>query len=71
MAAHEFNVDPHEFDNKRVFVTGGTKGIGQAVVARLRDGGARVLTTARRRLIGLTDTDLFVETDTARVCPGR
>src|SRR5258708_3715027 len=45
----EFTVDPHEFDGKRVLVTGGSKGIGQAVVARLGEGGATVLTTARTR----------------------
>jgi NAD(P)-dependent dehydrogenase (short-subunit alcohol dehydrogenase family) len=61
---------PHEFDGQRVLVTGGTKGIGQAVVARFRDGGARVLTTARGRPTGIPDTDLFVETDitTAEGC---
>src|SRR5262245_44728602 len=32
---------------KRVLVTGGTKGLGEAVVARLRETGAKVLTTAR------------------------
>jgi len=32
---------------KRALVTGGTKGLGQAVVARLTEMGARVLTTAR------------------------
>jgi hypothetical protein len=36
MAAYESKVDPHEYDGKRALVTGGTKGIGQAVVARLR-----------------------------------
>jgi NAD(P)-dependent dehydrogenase (short-subunit alcohol dehydrogenase family) len=36
-----------EFDGKRVLVTGGTKGIGAAVVKRLSAGGAWVLTTAR------------------------
>src|SRR5207249_5372703 len=70
MAAHESNVDPHEFDSKRVLVTGGTKGIGEAVAARLRDGGARVLTTARTLPSDLTDTSLFVAADitTAEGC---
>ena len=36
-----------EFQGKRVLVTGGTKGIGAAVVKRLAVGGASVLTTAR------------------------
>jgi NAD(P)-dependent dehydrogenase (short-subunit alcohol dehydrogenase family) len=36
-----------EFAGKRVLVTGGTKGIGAAVVRRMLDGGATVITTAR------------------------
>ena len=63
MAGYEFRVDPHEFEGKRVLVTGGTQGIGQAVAARFRDGGARVLTTARRTPGDLADTDLFVAAD--------
>ncbi len=41
---------PHEFNGKRVLVTGGTAGIGKAIVNRLLDGGAarRVMTTARK-----------------------
>jgi NAD(P)-dependent dehydrogenase (short-subunit alcohol dehydrogenase family) len=39
--------DTNEFTGKRVLVTGGTKGIGEAVVNRLRRGGATVLATAR------------------------
>ena len=27
MAAYEFKIDAHEFDNQRVLVTGGTKGL--------------------------------------------
>jgi NAD(P)-dependent dehydrogenase (short-subunit alcohol dehydrogenase family) len=33
----------------RAFVSGGTKGVGKAVVTRLRNAGAKVLTTARSR----------------------
>src|SRR6476646_3678188 len=36
-----------EFPGKRVLVTGGTQGIGEAIVNRLRQGDARVITTAR------------------------
>jgi NAD(P)-dependent dehydrogenase (short-subunit alcohol dehydrogenase family) len=36
-----------ELDGRRALVTGGTRGIGEAVAARLREAGARVLTTAR------------------------
>ena len=47
MTAQRFSVDPSEFATKRVLVTGGTKGMGQAIVQRLTAGGARVATTAR------------------------
>ena len=36
-----------EFRGKRVLVTGGTQGMGKAIVNRLLRGGARVITTAR------------------------
>jgi len=70
MAAYEFKIDAHEFDNQRVLVTGGTKGIGQAVAARLRRAGARVLITARTRPADLADANSFVATDitTAEGC---
>lgn len=42
-----FSIDPAEFRGKRVFVTGGTKGAGEAMVRRFAAGGARVATTAR------------------------
>ena len=33
----------NEFNGKRVLVTGGTAGIGKAVVTRVLDGGAKVI----------------------------
>lgn len=40
--------DPTEFAGKRAIVTGGSRGIGAAIVQRLLDGGASVVTTARK-----------------------
>jgi NAD(P)-dependent dehydrogenase (short-subunit alcohol dehydrogenase family) len=48
---------------KRALVTGGTKGIGQAVVAALREAGAIVLTTARSRPESGTDPEHFIVAD--------
>ncbi len=52
-----------EFSGKSVLVTGGTKGIGAAVVKRLRDAGAWVFTTSRSRPHGLRDPEDFVAAD--------
>src|SRR3989440_6354165 len=58
-----------ELDGRRALVTGGTRGIGGAVAARLREAGATVLTTARTRPGDLPD-NLFVaaEITTAEGC---
>jgi len=47
MNAPAFNIDPAEFAGKRVFVSGGTKGAGEAIVRRLAAAGAAVFTAAR------------------------
>jgi len=51
-----------EFDGKRVLVTGGTKGIGAAVVKRLSASGAWVLTTARSIPTGVPAAQ-FIQAD--------
>jgi NAD(P)-dependent dehydrogenase (short-subunit alcohol dehydrogenase family) len=51
-----------EFNGRRVLVTGGTRGIGEAIVNRLMRGGARVITTARSLPPGGTP-DRFVQAD--------
>ncbi|MFI6347735.1 oxidoreductase [Streptomyces sp. NPDC050560] len=47
MAAFENGTEKRELTGKRALVTGGTRGIGAAVVRQLLDAGAEVLTTAR------------------------
>jgi NAD(P)-dependent dehydrogenase (short-subunit alcohol dehydrogenase family) len=52
-----------ELNGRRALVTGGTQGIGEAVVARLREAGVKVLTTARKTPAELPDSNLFVAAD--------
>jgi NAD(P)-dependent dehydrogenase (short-subunit alcohol dehydrogenase family) len=56
-------VDPNELSDKRALVTGGTKGMGEAIVNRLRQAGAKVITTARSKPSELQSPDLFVQAD--------
>ena len=53
----------HEFAGKRALVTGGTKGMGKAIVDRLCRAGATVITTARSVPGELVDGVHFVQAD--------
>jgi NAD(P)-dependent dehydrogenase (short-subunit alcohol dehydrogenase family) len=52
-----------DLEGKRALVTGGTKGVGKAVVAALHDAGATVLTTARSRPESIRSAGQFVAAD--------
>ena len=57
---YPFPVLGDEFKGKRVLVTGGTKGMGQAMVRRFTLSGASVATTARSPLPDGQEVALFV-----------
>lgn len=62
-AAKQYSFDPAEFAGKRVLVTGGTQGMGEAIVRRLAAGGANVATTARSSLPEGRAVKVFVQAD--------
>lgn len=53
----------NELAGKKILVTGGTKGIGEAIVKSLRAAGATVMTTARSMPQDLESPELFVQSD--------
>jgi NAD(P)-dependent dehydrogenase (short-subunit alcohol dehydrogenase family) len=53
----------NDLKGKRILVTGGTQGIGAAIVTHLRRIGAMVMTTARSVPTDLTWPDLFIQAD--------
>lgn len=54
---------PSEFSGKRAIVTGGSRGIGAAIVQRLLDGGATVVTTARNATDETPKAATFIQGD--------
>src|SRR5258708_38333576 len=56
------NAEPTEFKGSRILVTGGTRGIGEAIVDRLIRGGGDVIATARSDALE-TSADHFVQAD--------
>ena len=56
------NAEPTEFKDRRILVTGGTRGIGEAIVDRLIRGGGDVIATARSVSLE-TSADRFVQGD--------
>lgn len=53
----------NEFTNKRVLVTGGTKGMGLAIAEKLAQSGAKVFTTARSLPDGFPLAGDFIQAD--------
>ena len=62
---YPFSLSSEEFKDKRILVTGGTKGVGEAIVRRFQLGGALVATTARSRSLHDQTANLFVQADLA------
>jgi NAD(P)-dependent dehydrogenase (short-subunit alcohol dehydrogenase family) len=61
--SYPYPIIKSEFEGKRVLVTGGTKGMGAAIVNRFLLSGARVATTARSEVSGEQTATLFVRAD--------
>lgn len=60
---YPFSVDAKEFSGRRILVTGGTKGLGAAMVHRFLLSGAKVATTARSPSDNIPADLTFVQAD--------
>ena len=62
-SSYPFVVFGDEFKGKRILVTGGTKGVGEAIVRRFELSGASVATTARSEAAHGQGSALFIKAD--------
>jgi NAD(P)-dependent dehydrogenase (short-subunit alcohol dehydrogenase family) len=62
-SSYPFAVFGDDFKSKRILVTGGTKGVGEAIVRRFELSGASVATTARSEPAPGQAPALFVKAD--------
>ena len=60
------SLDPLEFRDRRIVVTGGTQGTGRAVIQRLADAGAVVVTAARSSRPAGLPVHTYVQADLTR-----
>jgi len=65
--SRKFSLDPEEFKDRKVLVTGGTKGAGQAILRRFSEAGAMTATSARKQPDEKLQADLFVEADLSSI----
>ncbi|MEW1838208.1 oxidoreductase [Nonomuraea angiospora] len=63
MTTVENGAEPRELEGKRALVTGGSRGIGAAIVRQLLDAGAEVLATARSTTYTAPEGAAFVTAD--------
>lgn len=63
----ELHGQKREFEGQRVFVSGGSKGVGAALVSRFTDAGATVMTAARAAPDKPGPAALFVQADLSTV----
>jgi NAD(P)-dependent dehydrogenase (short-subunit alcohol dehydrogenase family) len=64
-AVRTYVADPVEFNGRRVLVTGGTQGMGEAIARRLAEGGASVATAARSAPANGNVPGIFIAADLA------
>jgi NAD(P)-dependent dehydrogenase (short-subunit alcohol dehydrogenase family) len=66
-----FLTDPPELQGQRALVTGGSPGIGAAIVQRLLDAGAKVVASARNPVADFPSDAAFIQADVSTLAGAR